>query len=62
MHEVHRPDLDKGARILRNSSLDVHASPLVPWLAEACVRYNGRSISVSGLDTNPVLYPFSLRV
>ena len=37
--------VDKGKRIVRNPPIELDASPAAAWLAEACVRYAGRSLS-----------------
>ena len=52
--------VDNGQRIVRKPVIDLGGSPVAAWLAEACVRYAGRSLSVAGLGSNPVIYPFSL--
>ena len=52
--------VDKGKRIVRKPAIDLDASPVAAWLAEACVRYAGRSLSVAGIGSNPIIYPFSL--
>lgn len=52
--------LDKGKRIVRAPAIELNASPAAAWLAEACVRYSGRSLSVVGIGSNPIIYPFSL--
>jgi hypothetical protein len=35
-------------------------SPLGAWLAEACLRYSGRALTVTNLEANPIIYPFVL--
>lgn len=52
--------VDKGKRIVRKPAIDLDASPVAAWLAEACVRYAGRSLSVAGIGSNPIIYPYSL--
>lgn len=52
--------VDKGKRIVRNPPIELDASPAAAWLAEACVRYAGRSLSVASIGSNPIIYPFSL--
>ncbi|WP_221238515.1 hypothetical protein [Roseospira visakhapatnamensis] len=52
--------VDKGKRIIRTPPIQLDASPAAAWLAEACVRYAGRSLLVAGIGSNPVIYPFSL--
>ncbi|ALK08987.1 hypothetical protein [Blastochloris viridis] len=52
--------LENGKRIVRKKSIDLHGSPVAAWLAEACLRYAGRSLPVASLDSNPMIYPFAL--
>jgi len=52
--------VDRGKRIVRPFPIELDASPAAAWLAEACVRYAGRSLSVAGIGSNPIIYPFSL--
>jgi hypothetical protein len=52
--------VDRGKRILRRPSIDLDGSPVAAWLVEACVRHAGRSLSVAGIGSNPIIYPFSL--
>lgn len=52
--------VDKGKRIVRCPSIELDASAAVAWLAEACVRYSGRPLSVADIGSNPIIYPFSL--
>ncbi|MGR9398869.1 hypothetical protein ACU8M5_03760 [Rhizobium leguminosarum] len=51
---------DKGRRIVRKQAVDLHGSPLGAWLAEACLRYSGRALTVTNLEANPIIYPFVL--
>lgn len=53
--------VDKGKRIVRSPLIELDASAAAAWLAEACVRYAGRPLSVAGIGSNPIVYPFSLR-
>lgn len=52
--------MEKGKRIARNRAIDLHASPVAVWLAEACLRYSGRELSIATLETHPTIYPFGL--
>ena len=52
--------VDKGKRIVRKPSIDLDASAVAAWLAEACVRYADRSLPVAGIGSSPIIYPFSL--
>lgn len=51
---------DKAKRIERKRSMDLQGSAVAVWLAEACLRYNGRALSVASLQANPATYPFVL--
>lgn len=51
---------DKGKRIERKRPMDLQGSDVAVWLAEACLRYNGRALSVASLQANPATYPFIL--
>jgi hypothetical protein len=53
---------EKAKLIVRNKPIDLGDSAVVAWLAEACLRYNGRALPVSSLDSSPTLYPFVLGV
>lgn len=53
--------MDKGRRIVRKRPINLDTLPAAAWLAEACVRYSGRSLAVAGIASNPIIYPFSLR-
>lgn len=52
--------VDKGKRIVRNCPINLDTSPAAAWLAEACVRYAGRSLPVAGIGSSPIIYPFML--
>lgn len=52
--------VDKGKRIVRTPPIELDASPVAAWLVEACVRYADRSLSIAGIRSNPIIYPFSL--
>lgn len=52
--------LDTEAEQKISSRHGIHRSPVAAWLAEACLRYAGRSLSVANLDSNPMIYPFAL--
>lgn len=54
--------VNKGKRIIRSRPINLEASSTVAWLAEACVRYAGRSLPVAGIGSNPIIYPFSFGV
>jgi len=52
--------VDKSKRIVRKQAIDLHGSSVAAWLAEACLRYAGRSLPVASIDSNPIIYPFIL--
>jgi hypothetical protein len=52
--------VDKGRRVIRNLPTAITHEALIAWLIEAAIRYTGRAISVSGLASAAVLYPFRL--
>ena len=52
--------VDNGKRIVRKKAIDLHGSPVAAWLAEACLRYSGRALSVANIESNPIIYPFIL--
>ncbi|MFO1079320.1 MAG: hypothetical protein U1E23_01650 [Reyranellaceae bacterium] len=49
-----------GRQIHRNKLTRLEQAHLPAWLAEACLRYAGRTLSIGGLEKNPVLFPFDL--
>lgn len=51
---------DKGKLIKRRKAIDLNGSAVAAWLAEACLRYNGRALPVASIETNPAIYPFIL--
>lgn len=52
--------VDIGKRIVRKKAIDLYGSPVAAWLAEACLRYSGRALSVANIETSPFIYPFIL--
>jgi hypothetical protein len=52
--------VDKGKRIERKGAMNLHGSPVAAWLAEACLRYYGRALSVASIESSPAIYPFIL--
>ena len=51
---------EDGKRLIREPPTVLFESKCAAWLIEACVRYLGRPIAVSAVDSLPVKYPFSL--
>jgi hypothetical protein len=47
-------------RIVRKQAIDLHGSPVAAWLAEACLRYARRPLSVASIESSPIIYPFAL--
>ncbi|GLQ55362.1 hypothetical protein [Devosia nitrariae] len=52
--------IDKGRMIVRKKAIDLEGSPIATWLAEACLRYSGRSLPVAGIESNSSIFPFKL--
>ena len=50
--------VDRGKRIVRRNKIGLHGSPVAAWLAEACVKSAGRSLSVASIESNPNIFPF----
>lgn len=52
--------IDKGRRVIRQAPVTVTNDALVAWLIEAAIRYNGKAVSVTSLQSSAVLYAFRL--
>jgi len=52
--------VDKGTRLIRSSPTRLVNDQLVAWLVEAVLRYTGKTVSVSALQSMAVIYPFEL--
>jgi hypothetical protein len=52
--------IENGRRIVRKNVIDLHGLPVATWLAEACVRYSGRALPIASVESNPIIYPFTL--
>ena len=52
--------IEKGKRIIRLASTTIDNDELTAWLIEAAVRYAGKPVSVSSLQSLPVMFPFTL--
>jgi hypothetical protein len=52
--------VDKGKRLIRLAPTTIDNNDLTTWLIEAAVRYAGKPISLSSLQSLPVLFPFTL--
>jgi len=51
---------NNGKRLVRKPKSVVKGQKAVAWLVEACVRYLGRPVSITGIDLLPIVYPFEL--
>ena len=52
--------VEKGRRVIRLAPMTVDSDELTVWLIEAAVRYAGKPIPVTSLQSLPVLFPFTL--
>lgn len=52
--------VEKGKRLIRQTAITVKNEQSVAWLIEAALRYVGRAVPVTTLQSLTVLYPFSL--
>lgn len=52
--------IDKGRRVIRRPMMAIRDDTLVAWLVEAAIRSAGRPLSVTNLQSSPLLFPFSL--
>jgi hypothetical protein len=52
--------VEKGKRVVRLASTSIDNDQLTAWLIEAAVRHIGKPVSVSALQSLPVLFPFTL--
>lgn len=52
--------IDNGRRIVRKTAINLHGSEVATWLAEACLRYGGRAVTVASISSNPAIFPFTL--
>ena len=52
--------VEKGKRVIRFAPTTINNDELTAWLVEAALRYAGKPVSVSSLQSLPVLFPFSL--
>lgn len=51
---------EKGKRVIRLTPTPIENDELTVWLIEAAVRYAGKPISVTNLQSLPVLFPLNL--
>lgn len=52
--------VENGKRVIRLPQTSIDNDALTAWLIEAAVRYAGKPVSVSSLQSLPVLFPFNL--
>lgn len=52
--------VEKGKRVIRLAPAVVDDDELTAWLIEAAVRYAGKPLTITSLQSQPVLFPFSL--
>lgn len=52
--------VEKGKRVFRLGPTVVENDELTMWLIEAALRYAGKPLAISGLQSQPVLFPFNL--
>jgi hypothetical protein len=50
-----------GKRLVRKPKTQVNEPKLIAWLVEACVRYSGRPLSITTLDSYPSVFPFQMK-
>ncbi|MDR3298645.1 MAG: hypothetical protein LBU43_01250 [Candidatus Accumulibacter sp.] len=52
--------VEKGKRVTRLAPAVVEDDELTAWLIEAALRYAGKPLTISSLQSQPVLFPFNL--
>lgn len=52
--------LERGKVIVRQAPVKLQGSSMVAWLVEACLRYTGRALSVTNIESSPLIFPFDL--
>src|SRR3546814_460692 len=50
-----------GKRLARKPKTQVNEPKLIAWLVEACVRYSGRPLPITTLDSYPSVFPFQMK-
>lgn len=51
---------EKGKRVSRLAPIVIENDELTVWLLEAAMRYAGKPLAISSLQSQPVLFPFNL--
>lgn len=52
--------VEKGKRVIRLAPTVVEDAELTAWLIEAALRYAGKPLTITSLQSQPVLFPFNL--
>ena len=52
--------VEKGKRLVRKTPIPLNDEQVVTWMIEAVIRFTGKAVSLSNLQSMPVLYPFVL--
>ncbi len=52
--------VEKGKRVVKLSSTPIDSDELTAWLIEGAVRYAGKPLAIASLQSQPVLFPFSM--
>lgn len=52
--------VEKGKRVIRLAPTVVEDDELTAWLIEAALRYAGKPLTITSLQSQPVLFPFNL--
>jgi hypothetical protein len=52
--------VEKGKRVIRLAPAVVEDDELTTWLIEAALRYAGKPLTITSLQSQPVLFPFNL--
>lgn len=51
---------ERGKVIVRQTQVKLPGSSVVAWLVEACLRYTGGALSVTNIESSPLIFPFGL--
>lgn len=51
---------ERGKVIIRRTPTKLLESSVVAWLVEACLRYTSSSLSVTNIESSPLIFPFDL--
>lgn len=52
--------VEKGKRVIRLAPVVVEDDELTGWLIEAALRYAGKPLTITSLQSQPVLFPFNM--